>query len=114
MADPQELMLELPDDVRKEILACATEKGVSLEWLVGLYRRGFNAKVGATGQFPYGKLRKDDQGELTVAMAVDFRQSVVRMEFGKPVGWLALPSAHAKRLAKLLLEKSAELDRRMV
>ena len=91
MADDSELMAEIPTDLREELLKYAAEKQVSLEWLVGLYRRGFNAKIGATGQFPYGKLRHDDQGELSVAMAADSQQGVVRMIFGKPVAWLALP-----------------------
>ena len=111
MSDPQdELQAEIPADLRKELLECATQKQISLEWLVNLYRRGFNAKMGATGQYPYGKLGKGDQGELTMAMAADHRQGVIRMEFGKPVGWLALPAAHARQLAKLLVEKADELD----
>lgn len=111
MADPNELTFEIPEDIRKELMQCAVEKQISLDWLIGLYRRGFNAKMGATGQFPYGKLGKHDQGELTVAMAADRRQGVIRLEFGKPVAWLALPAAHARQMAKLLLEKADELDR---
>ena len=113
MSEPnEEPMFEVPEDLRKELLECATAKQISLEWLVNLYRRGFNAKMGATGQYPYGKLHKDDQGELTVAMAVDRSQGVLRMEFGKPVAWLALPAAHARHLAKLLTASADELDRR--
>lgn len=104
---------ELPADLRKELLECATAKQISLDWLINLYRRGFNAKMGATGQYPYGKLRKDDEGELTVAMAVDARQGVIRMEFGKPVAWLALPSGHARHLAKMLVSSADELDRKL-
>jgi hypothetical protein len=102
----------LPADLRAEVAEVARERGVSLEWLVSLYRRGFAAKMGATGQHPYGKLRPDDEGELTVAMAVDRAQGVIRMEFGKPVAWLALPAAHARHLAKLLVEKADDLDRK--
>lgn len=111
MPDPKELAFELPEDLRKELLECATAKQISLEWLIGLYRRGFNAKMGATGQFPYGKLGKHDQGELTVAMAVDRRQGIIRMEFGKPVAWLGLPAAHARHLAKMLVQYADTLDR---
>lgn len=107
-----ELLVEIPEDLRLEVLKTAIEKDVDIAWLVNLYRRGFKAQVGATGQFPYGKLRRDDEGELTAAVAVDVRNGVIRMEFGKPVAWLALPSAHARHWAKMLLEKADELDRK--
>jgi hypothetical protein len=112
MSDPNELSFELPEDLRQEVLACAVEKQISLEWLVALYKRGFNAKMGATGRHPYGKLGADDEGELTVAMTADHRQGVVRMAFGKPVAWLALPAGHARRLATLLMDKATELEQR--
>jgi hypothetical protein len=105
--------VELPDDVRKEIQKYAAEKQISYEWLVDLYRRGFNAKIGATGQFPFGKMRPDDQGELAIAMGTDVKNGVVRMEFGKPVAWLALPASQARQLANLLLEKAAELEKHL-
>ena len=107
-----EVAFELPEDLRKELLECATQKQISLEWLVNLYRRGFNAKMGATGQHPYGKLDKHDEGELTVGMQLDWANGVIRMEFGKPVGWLALPSAHARHLAKMLWASAEELDKK--
>ena len=104
---------ELPADLREEVLKVATEKQISLDWLINLYRRGYNAKLGATGEYPYGKLGKRDEGELTVAMAVDARHGVIRIEFGKPIGWLALPSAHARQFAKLLLENANKLDKKL-
>lgn len=110
--DESEALFELPEDLRKEVMDCAVAKQISLEWLVKLYKRGFNAKMGATGQHPYGKLNRTDEGELSVAMAVDARQGVIRLEFGKPVGWLALPAAHARRFAQLLLQKADELDKK--
>ena len=106
-----ELTFEIPADLRKELLECAAAKQISLEWLVNLYRRGFNAKMGATGQHPYGKLNRTDEGELAVALAVDKRNGVIKLEFGKPVAWLALPSTHARQLAKVLLESAEQLDR---
>lgn len=113
MSDPKsELGFELPQDLREEVLSCAREKQISLEWLVNLYRRGFNAKMGATGEFPFGRLGRDDQGELTVAMKADHRQGVIRLEFGKPVAWLALPATHARHMAKLLMEHADALDKR--
>jgi hypothetical protein len=70
-----------------------------------------NFKLGATGRFPYGRTGPDDEGELAAALAVDRANGVIRIEFGKPVGWLSLPSGHARALAKILLEKADELDR---
>jgi hypothetical protein len=68
--------------------------------------------LGATGQFPYGKAGNDDEGELRMALAADHGHGIVRLEFGKPVGWLGLPSPLARQLAAMLIEKADELDSR--
>jgi len=62
-------------------------------------------KLGATGKFPDGKLRPDDEGGLTAAVAVD-KNGMVFIDFGKSITWLALPKEDAIALAKLLLEKA--------
>jgi hypothetical protein len=105
--------VELPEDLRQEVMQVAMRTGLSVAWLVGLYRRGFAAKMGATGRYPYGKMSDADEGELAVALATDVRNGVVRMEFGKPVAWLALPAAHARQFAQMLLAKADELDRKL-
>jgi hypothetical protein len=71
-----------------------------------------NFKIGATGRFPYGRAAEDDEGELQIAMAADHGNAIVRLQFGKPIGWLGLPSVNARQLAALLIEKADELDRR--
>ena len=44
-------------------------------------------KPGATGRFPYGKAGADDEGELRVVLVTDHEHAIVRLAFGKPVGW---------------------------
>lgn len=68
-------------------------------------------KLGATGKFPYGKASEDDEGELRMALATDHGNGIVRIVFGKPIGWLGLPAAEARTLATLLMEKADELER---
>jgi hypothetical protein len=68
--------------------------------------------VGPTGRFPQGDVGRDDNGELQVAVATDYQHAVVRIVFGAPVGWLALPAEEARALAQMLVEKADELDRR--
>ena len=68
--------------------------------------------LGATGRTPFGKVSDDDEGELQLAIGADHAHGIVRLEFGKPVGWLGLPTAHARQLAALLREKADELDKR--
>jgi hypothetical protein len=69
-------------------------------------------KPGATGRFPYGKADEDDEGELCMAIAADHTNGIVRIAFGKSIGWLGLPSGPARALAALLIEKANELDAR--
>lgn len=58
---------------------------------------------GATGKFPYGKLNDDDEGELTLGVAYDKLDGVVRIEFGTPVAWIGLTPPQAIEFAKALL-----------
>jgi hypothetical protein len=62
-------------------------------------------RLGATGRFPEGKLRADDEGELRAAIGTMKGQVVI--DFGKPVSWLSLPPEQAKALALVLLKKAA-------
>jgi hypothetical protein len=67
-------------------------------------------KLGPTGNFPRGQINPHDEGELTMAVAID--QGIVKLVFGKKVAWLGLPAKEAKDLANLLIEKANELERR--
>jgi hypothetical protein len=61
--------------------------------------------LGATGKFPQGKLNERDEGELQ--FAVGSEKGLVRIDFGKPVAWFALPPETAQQLAMLLLRHAA-------
>ena len=60
-------------------------------------------KPGATGKYPQGSYGRHDEGELTFGVVRD-NYGNVRVEFGKPVAWLALPPETAINLARLLLK----------
>jgi hypothetical protein len=106
-------LAQMPAKLRQEVLECATAKQISLEWLINLYRAGFNAKLGATGDRPYGDLGGGDEGELRAAIAVDVPNGVLRIVFGKPIAWLALPAGHARQFAKMLTDSAAELEKKL-
>jgi len=106
--------MDVPADLRRELMDAATRLSCSYAWLCSIYRRGaVTAKIiGPTGEFPYGRLGADDEGELAVGIAADPRHGVVRFEFGKSIVSLALPAGHARQLAAVLVEKADELDRK--
>lgn len=56
--------------------------------------------LGATGQFPDGRISGDDEGELRCAVGIGSGR--VFIDFGKPVTWVALPADHAKEIADAL------------
>lgn len=68
-----------------------------------------NRRPGATGRYPRGKLNREDEGELNVAIAADRRHGVVQIDFGKEVAWLALPKEQALAWAKMIREEAMEL-----
>jgi hypothetical protein len=64
----------------------------------------------ASPRFPQGVCNPQDEGELAFAMAVDHRAKLLRIEFGKPVGWLAMPLREAREFQALLAAKITELE----
>lgn len=60
------------------------------------------SKLGATGEFPEGKLDETDEGGLV--FSVSHTTGLVRVDFGKPVAWLAFPPEVAFALATKLVE----------
>ena len=66
-------------------------------------------KLGATGEFPEGKLSEDDEGELTTAVGFDENFTNVIVKFGKPVAWFGLPKKSAIEFAQVILKYAHEL-----
>jgi len=58
--------------------------------------------LGATGEFPEGKLTDQDEGE--VKFAVGFKEGKVILDFGSPVVWMGMSPEQAKELARSLLK----------
>lgn len=73
---------------------------------------GASVQLGATGQFPFGKSDPADEGELRLALATDFAQGVIRVDFGKPVAWVAIPPTAATAFALELLKRAQAIERR--
>jgi hypothetical protein len=63
--------------------------------------------LGATGEYPHGKLNADDEGALRVAVGVD--QGVVKVMFGKPTAWIGMPKKHALALADSIRQQAEAL-----
>ena len=66
--------------------------------------------IGATGEFPDGKIHPDDEGEIRLGVADD--GTYVLINFGTPVAFLAFPPRIARDLAKSLLEHARNVERR--
>ena len=64
-------------------------------------------ELGSQGTFSKGKLNDDDEGDIK--MMISRADGVVRVDFGKPVGWLGLPRAEAEEFANLILKHAREL-----
>lgn len=67
-----------------------------------------NSKIGPTGEFPEGRISKDDNGELAVGFTVS--DGNVIMKFGKPVEWIGFPPDNARQFAVQLLELAGQID----
>lgn len=67
------------------------------------------SRIGATGNFPEGKLNAHDEGELQMAIA--HKDGKILIQFGKPIAWLGLGPEHARQLAKLLKMHADQAER---
>jgi hypothetical protein len=68
-------------------------------------------EFGPTGQFPYGKLNEDDEGELRIGVAADRATETVYIEFGTPVKSLAMRPEQAIALAQSLIKNAQKAKR---
>lgn len=66
-------------------------------------------KLGATGEYPEGRLHDDDQGELVFALGV--RDGNVVINFGKEVSWLAMKPQVAADLAAAIIKHARKAAR---
>ncbi len=67
------------------------------------------AATGASGVFSQGQLNKDDEGEITLAVAADKKQNVVIIDFGKQVKWLGLPKEQAIQFSEFIRTNAQKL-----
>lgn len=63
-----------------------------------------NKKLGATGEFPEGKIRPSDEGELRMAIGIEKNNVII--DFGTLVQWLGLPKQKAYELAHRIKAKA--------
>jgi hypothetical protein len=69
--------------------------------------------IGPTGQFPFGKLREDDKGELKVAIKTDQEKKIIFMYFNTPTTWLGLDQKGALNLVQILQEQIKKLEKEL-
>ena len=65
--------------------------------------------IGPLDEHPHGKLSNNDDGGIKIAIGVDGDHNLVRIDFGKPVAWVALDKKTAISTADALRQKANEL-----
>ena len=60
--------------------------------------------------FPRGKKYDNDEDELDIKVATDPETNVVRIDFDKPIRWIAFEPDVAIELAALIIQKAVELQ----
>lgn len=58
-------------------------------------------KLGATGNFPKGKLNQDDGGELRTALYIKDNRLII--DYGKLVAWVGLDKKAALQYAQAII-----------
>lgn len=75
-----------------------TEAAERMSKLLSEHRQ---SALGATGEFPEGKLSAHDEGEIR--FAIGHQRGKVVLEFGKPVAWVGMDPNQAIALASSLI-----------
>jgi hypothetical protein len=60
------------------------------------------------GDYPLGKMNRDDQGALAVATTAD--KGRVILAFPKPTDWVGFGPEQARDLAEMMLERAEQCD----
>jgi len=68
----------------------------------------FDNELGASGEYPLGKLTPNDEGELK--MAVGCEKGKVILAFGKDVTWIGFTPEQARDLAEQFCKNAASID----
>lgn len=66
-----------------------------------------NLGLGATGQFPEGKLAHHDEGEIKLAITHHERKVIIN--FGHPVAFVAFNKEQALKLAQTIIEHAEDI-----
>ncbi len=74
------------------------------EKIAQMKRELLSTSVGATGQFPDGKLAPHDEGEIFFAVGI--KDGRVILDFGKPVHSLGMTPHQAVAIAEMLVSKA--------
>jgi len=64
--------------------------------------------LGATGQFPEGKLNESDEGETRIAITHDKGKVVI--DFGTATAWIGFTSTQAREIANALTHHADQID----
>ncbi len=64
--------------------------------------------IGPTGEYPNGKLNREDEGELK--LAVGMQNGIVMIMFGTPVTWFGLKPHEARELSRMILKNADKAD----
>lgn len=60
-------------------------------------------------QYPHGKISKDDEGVINIAITADRGCNVIRIHFGKDIRWIAFDVESAERFTHVVEQKIDEL-----
>jgi hypothetical protein len=69
---------------------------------------GEKPDLGATGRYPEGKLREDDEGEITIGITV--YEGKVIMDLGGDMGWVGFTPEQSRHIASTLQRRAKQAE----
>lgn len=75
--------------------------------LMEIFKR--QAQKPISRQYPEGRISAEDEGQLAFLVAADPNTNLVRLQFNKPVAWMAMSAKDAVALAEMLIDKAKQV-----
>ena len=96
---------EHDEQMTKRLLDAVAHKKIdAAAFRVEAMERREQLKLGATGEFPEGKLTDSDEGEIKLAVGAS--QGKVVIDFGTQVTWIGFTPKQARELAESIRKQS--------
>ena len=109
VVDKGKFHISMEDDLPKEmIVESMVGSFMAIPGFKDIFLQSIRRLLGATGDYPDGRLSSHDEGEIRLAVLVDKGRVII--DFGKETSWLGMYPEQAIKIGEALVEKGKSIN----